>query len=112
MNLAAIRNRKKIEIIAKLRGAMRGVGCEVFLVGSWARGDFDASSDKDLLAIVDRQEDCDKVFDRLGLIGDDVLVFTRAEYQKRLAGGDTFVLSLDRDKVPLSTYDKAGENLA
>jgi hypothetical protein len=75
-------------------------------------GDFDTFSDKDLLAIVDRQEDCDKVFDRLGLIGDDVLVFTRAEYQKRLAGGDTFVLSLDRDKVPLSTDDKAGENLA
>jgi HEPN domain-containing protein len=31
MNLAAIRNRKRIEIIAKLREAMRRVGCEVFL---------------------------------------------------------------------------------
>jgi predicted nucleotidyltransferase len=60
MNLAAIRNRKRIEIIAKLRGAMRGVECEVFLVCSWARGDFDAFSDKDLLDIVDRQEDCER----------------------------------------------------
>jgi predicted nucleotidyltransferase len=85
MNLATLRNRKRTEIIAKLREAVKGVEGEVFLVGSWARGDFDSFSDKDLLALVDREDDRDRVFNHLDLIGDDVLVFTRAEYEKRLA---------------------------
>jgi hypothetical protein len=34
MNLATLRNRKRTEIIAKLREAVKGVEGEVFLVGS------------------------------------------------------------------------------
>jgi hypothetical protein len=38
MNLATLRNRKRTEIIAKLREAVKGIEGEVFLVGRGREG--------------------------------------------------------------------------
>jgi predicted nucleotidyltransferase len=81
--LAAIRERKRDAKLAQLRLGARAVvvahpGSEVWLFGSLARGDWDAYSDVDLLAIAPSKPAADALADALLSAGraDDVVALS------------------------------------
>lgn len=95
------------QIIARLR-AERPEVLDVRLFGSLARGDAMAFSDVDLLILIQADAEMDPIQRILRYLryfdlnrGVDILVFTAAEWQARLAQGDPFAQTLMRESISL-----------
>lgn len=104
--LAAIRERKRNAKLEQLRqGARAAIApypeAQVWLFGSLARGDWDAYSDVDLLAIAPTQAEAEALADELLGLGDDVLALSSEQWQQRCSGDDPYWRAIGRDALRL-----------
>jgi predicted nucleotidyltransferase len=107
-SLAAIRKQRRSARLEALRqGATAAVGghpgSEVWLFGSLARGDWDAFSDVDLLAIAPSQAAAEALADALltARLGDDVLPLSAERWQQLRASDDPYWQAIGRDALRL-----------
>lgn len=107
-SVAAIRERKREERIQALR-SQAGLllshfdGCSLWLFGSLARGDWDAFSDVDVLA-VGRDRGCaDRLADQVLTCGmaDDVIALTDRKWQELRQGHALYWRAIAADSVCL-----------
>jgi predicted nucleotidyltransferase len=78
-------------------------GTEVWLFGSLARGDWDARSDVDLLAVGPDQSAADQLADDLLAQGlaDDVIALSQGRWLERQRGDDPWWRGICRDAIRL-----------
>lgn len=107
--VAAIRERRRQQRIDQLCHASAAllqdpVGEEVWLFGSLARGDWDARSDVDLLAVAPDQAAAERLADFLleAGLGDDVIALSRERWQQRKSGNDPWWSGICRDALRLA----------
>lgn len=107
-SLAAIRERRRSARLDALRQGAAAVlsghpGGEVWLFGSLARGDWDACSDVDLLAVAPTRGAADVLADALlaAQLGDDVLALSHEQWQHLRAGDDPYWRAIGRDALRL-----------
>ena len=107
--VSAIRRRKRDARISLLRQQASALlmdhpNADLWLFGSWARGDWDAFSDVDLLAIAPSRGEANRLADAIlnGGIADDVLALTAQEWQDRRTGDDPYWRAIGRDALRLS----------
>jgi len=107
-SLAAIREQRRSSRLAELRAGATAVVAshpqgEVWLFGSLARGDWDAYSDVDLLAIAPSQQQADALADALlsAFLGDDVLALSLERWQQLRASDDPCWQAIGRDALRL-----------
>ncbi|MGB5135659.1 MAG: nucleotidyltransferase domain-containing protein [Prochlorococcaceae cyanobacterium] len=108
LNLASLRDHRRSALLEALRqGSEAAVaghpGSEVWLFGSLARGDWDAYSDVDLLAIAHSQATAEALADDLlaAHLGDDVLALTSEHWQRLKASDDPYWRAIGRDALRL-----------
>ena len=108
MTVADIRRRKQAERLKGLHQQASLVlaehpGGSLWLFGSWARGDWDAFSDVDLLAIAPNRSQASELADAVLDLGmaDDVLALTELEWQERRNGDDPYWRAIGLDAVRL-----------
>ncbi len=100
------------EIIALARLAARCMSesgqdvVRVLLFGSFARGDYSAKSDLDLLVVLGRQTDSagrrlDTPLPQTPAYPTDVLVYTESELQSALASADPFITRILAEAVEI-----------
>ncbi len=77
----------------------------LWLFGSWARGDWDGYSDVDVLAIAPNREAATGLAEAVLDLGmaDDVLALTEQEWMERRHGTDPYWRAIGRDALPLSS---------
>ena len=107
-SLAAIREKRLSARLTVLRAGAAVVaanhpGGEVWLFGSLARGDWDAYSDLDLLAIAPSQPEADALADALlgARLGDDVLALSQERWHQLRHGDDPYWQAIGRDALRL-----------
>ncbi len=107
-SLATLRDQRRSARLATLRqGAQQVVanhpGAEVWLFGSLARGDWDAYSDVDLLAIAPSQSSAQAMANDLlaARLGDDVLALTSERWQRLKASDDPYWRAIVHDAMRL-----------
>lgn len=107
-SLAAIREQRRSARLAALRqGAAALVAAhpagEVWLFGSLARGDWDACSDVDLLAVASSQAAAAALADALlaAGLGDDVLALSTERWQQLRASDDPYWRAIGREALRL-----------
>ena len=107
--LSAIRRRKRDARISLLRQQASALlkdhpNADLWLFGSWARGDWDAFSDVDLLAIAPSRGEANRLAEAVleGRIADDVLALTAQEWQQRRTGDDPYWSAIGRDALRLN----------
>jgi len=107
-SLAAIRTARRQERLSALRQgaattAAAWTNTEIWLFGSLARGDWDAYSDVDLLAIAPTQVAADALADALldSRLGDDVLALSQERWQQLRHGDDPYWRAIGRDALRL-----------
>ena len=103
-SLANLREQRHGARLTALRAGAAAVaaqhpGGEVWLFGSLARGDWDACSDVDLLAISPSQQQADALADGLlgARLGDDVLAISQERWQQLKGGNDPYWRAIGRD---------------
>ncbi len=106
--VAAIRERKREERVQALRSKASSLlshfdGCSLWLFGSLARGDWDAFSDVDVLAVGRDQGCADRLADQVLACGmaDDVITLTVQEWQKLRQGHDPYWRAIAADSLCL-----------
>lgn len=104
-----IRERLRSERIDSLRHAIFPLlagrsGVEVWLFGSLARGDWDARSDVDLLAVAPEQGAADQLADDLLGTGlaDDVIALSQGQWLQRKQGDDPWWRGISREAIRLA----------
>ena len=109
MTVADIRRRKQAERLKGLHQQASLVlaehpGASLWLFGSWARGDWDAFSDVDLLAIAPSRGEANRLAEAVLEAGmaDDVLALSDQEWQERRTGDDPYWSAIGRDALRLS----------
>ena len=109
MTVADIRRRKQAERLKGLHQQASSVlaehpGASLWLFGSWARGDWDAFSDVDLLAIAPSRGEANRLAEAVLEAGmaDDVLALSDQEWQERRTGDDPYWSAIGRDALRLS----------
>ncbi len=107
-SLAAIRTARRQERLSDLRQgaattAAAWTNAEIWLFGSLARGDWDAYSDVDLLAIAPTQVAADALADALleARLGDDVLALTHERWHQLRHGDDPYWRAIGREALRL-----------
>jgi len=107
--LTAIRERRRLTRLNELRQGAQAVGAgragvEVWLFGSLARGDWDAYSDVDLLAVAPSKALADQLADDLldARLGDDVIALTTERWQQLRSGDDPYWRAIGRDALCLN----------
>ena len=107
-SMQEIRQRLRGQRIEALRSGIAPLlagreGSEVWLFGSWARGDWDARSDVDLLAVAPHQSSADQLAeDLLGEgLADDVIGISLARWRERRQGDDPWWRGVGRDAIRL-----------
>ena len=107
-SLAAIREQRLSARLTVLRAGAAFVaanhpGGEVWLFGSLARGDWDAYSDVDLLAIAPTQVAADALADALldSRLGDDVLALTHERWHQLRNSDDPYWRAIGRAALRL-----------
>ena len=107
--VSAIRRRKRDQRIDLLRQQASALlmdhpNAHLWLFGSWARGDWDAFSDVDLLAIAPSRGEANRLADAALEAGmaDDVLALSDQEWQERRTGDDPYWSAIGRDALRLS----------
>ena len=105
MGIAAVREQRRNQRIERLAqdvgAAALPAGVRVYLVGSWARGDWSGASDIDLL-VIGPEAVLEEARSRLADLADDTICISDDQWAYRKAIGDPWVLGLQRDAVPLS----------
>lgn len=103
-----IRQRLRGERIETLRRTVEPLlggqpGAEVWLFGSLARGDWDARSDVDLLAIAEDQTAADHLAEQLLATGlaDDVIGLSQGRWLEHQRGVDPWWRGICRDAIRL-----------
>jgi predicted nucleotidyltransferase len=103
-SLAAIREKRRVARIAQLREGVTALlshhsSGEVWLFGSLARGDWDAYSDVDLLAIAPTQAAAEDLADALveAGLGDDVLALSQTRWQQLKGSDNPYWRAIARD---------------
>jgi tRNA nucleotidyltransferase (CCA-adding enzyme) len=83
-------------------------GAEVWLFGSLARGDWDARSDVDLLAVAPDQSAADQLADDLLGTGlaDDVIALSQGRWLERQRGDDPWWRGICRDALRLQPLQR------
>ena len=106
--VSAIRQRKRDARIRLLRQQASALlmdhpDAHLWLFGSWARGDWDAFSDVDLLAIAPSRGEANRLAEAVleGGMADDVLALTDQEWQERRTGNDPYWRAIGRDALQL-----------
>jgi predicted nucleotidyltransferase len=106
--IAEIREQQHLSRLLGLREAatdllMQHPGSSLWLFGSLARGDWDACSDIDLLAIAGDQVGADRLADAVLAQGlaDDVIALTTAAWQRLATGADPYWRAIGRDAIRL-----------
>ena len=106
--VAAIRERKWEERVQALRSQASSLlshfdGCSLWLFGSLARGDWDAFSDLDVLAVGRDQECADRLSDQVLACGmaDDVIALTDQTWHELRQGHDPYWRAIAADSVCL-----------
>ena len=109
MTVADIRRRKQAERLKGLHQKASLVlaehpGGSLWLFGSWARGDWDAFSDVDVLAVAPNRSQASELADAVLDLGmaDDVLALTELEWQERRNGDDPYWRAIGRDALRLN----------
>lgn len=81
---------------------------EVRLFGSLARGDYTGTSDVDVLILLKQTNETDPLRRILSFLpyfdlmrGTDLLVYTLAELEERLAAGDRFIQRIWAESIPI-----------
>jgi predicted nucleotidyltransferase len=104
--LAELRDKLRQERLGRLSASVAPLvagreGSEVWLFGSWARGDWDARSDVDLIAVAPLASEAESLADRLiqALLGDDVIALEASDWQARRSGGDPHWRAIGRDAI-------------
>jgi len=112
--LAAIREQRRIERLDRLRQAVASLMSDprqqqVWLFGSLARGDWDAYSDVDLLAVAPDQTAAEQLADALRAAGlaDNVIALSRERWQRCQSGDDPWWRGICRDAIPLAGVPSA-----
>ena len=107
-SLATLREQRHSARLTALRAGTAALaahhpGGEVWLFGSLARGDWDACSDVDLLAIAPSQPQADALADALlgACLGDDVLALSQERWQQLKGGDDPYWRAIGRDALRL-----------
>ena len=109
----SLREQHRLQLIGTLRNQARVLlvdpGQEVWLFGSWARGDWDARSDVDLLAVARDQVAAEAVADALRQagVGDDVMALSQERWRQRRCGQDPWWRGTGRDAIPLAAVASA-----
>ncbi len=110
ISLSALRNAKRNARLAALGEGVRRVlaahpGGEVWLFGSLARGDWDAYSDVDLLAIAPSQAEAEALADGLlgARLGDDVLALSQKRWRQLRESDDPHWRAIGRDALQLTS---------
>jgi len=108
-----IRQRLRDQRIESLRSRIEPLlagraGAEVWLFGSLARGDWDARSDVDLLAVAPDQNAADQLADVLLGTGlaDDVIGLSQGRWLERQRGDDPWWRGICRDAIRLQPIPK------
>ena len=108
-----IRQRLRSQRIDALRSAIEPLlagkaGAEVWLFGSLARGDWDARSDVDLLAVAPDQGTADHLSEALLGTGlaDDVIGLSQGRWLERQRGDDPWWRGICRDAIRLQPTQK------
>ena len=108
-----IRQRLRGQRIEVLRSSIEPLlagkaGSEVWLFGSLARGDWDARSDVDLLAVAPQQSAADQLAeDLLGAgLADDVIGISQGRWLERRRGDDPWWRGICRDAIRLQPTQK------
>jgi uncharacterized protein len=106
--LTQLREQRRQERIAQLRAAVQRLvaarpGWEVWLFGSWARGDWDARSDVDLLAVAPNRAEAEDLADSLlaARLADDAVPLDAAQWRQRQRGEDPYWRGICRDALRL-----------
>ena len=107
--VSAIRRRKRDARISLLREQACDLlkdhpNADLWLFGSWARGDWDAFSEVDVLAVAPNRSQASELADAVLDLGmaDDVLALTELEWQERRNGDDPYWSAIGRDALRLS----------
>ena len=105
----AIRAQRRQERLSQLQQGSQALLSDpahqqVWLFGSYARGDWDAYSDIDLLAVAPDQAAAVALSDRLRAagLGDDVIALSTSRWQQHQAGDDPLWRGICRDAVLLA----------
>jgi predicted nucleotidyltransferase len=108
-----IRQRLRDQRIESLRNSIEPLlagqaGAEVWLFGSLARGDWDARSDVDLLAVAPDQSAADQLADALlgSGLADDVIALSQGRWLERQRGDDRWWRGICRDAIQLQPTPK------
>jgi tRNA nucleotidyltransferase (CCA-adding enzyme) len=103
-----IRQRLRGQRIETLRSGIEPLlvgrlGAEVWLFGSLARGDWDARSDVDLLAVAPNQSAADQLAEALlgAGLADDVIGISQGRWLERQRGDDPWWRGICRDAILL-----------
>ena len=109
VTVAEIRGRKQAHRILVLRAHAQHVlehypGCSLWLFGSLARGDWDAFSDVDVLAVAPERPLALELAERVLSQGlaDDALPLTLDEWEQRQGGGDLYWSAIAKDALCLA----------
>lgn len=107
--VAEIRGRKQAQRIQGLRAHAQRLleqypGCSLWLFGSLARGDWDAFSDVDVLAVAPERPLALDLAERVLSQGlaDDALPLTLDEWEQRQAEGDLYWSAIAKDALCLA----------
>jgi predicted nucleotidyltransferase len=104
----SLREQRRLDRIGSLRDQARVLlldpGQQVWLFGSWARGDWDARSDVDLLAVAPDQVAAEALADALreARVGDDVMALSQERWRQRRCGQDPWWRGIGRDAILLA----------
>ncbi|WP_175628258.1 nucleotidyltransferase domain-containing protein [Thioalkalivibrio denitrificans] len=100
-----VRQQRLVEALReRVRAALNAsppIAARVYLFGSWATGNFDGESDVDLLIIATDESDVREAQRRLMEVGDDVLAFSRQDWERRVSGNSPFVERLVSERLLL-----------
>ena len=108
-HLRAERRRERLQALQQGADALVAgrLGWEVWLFGSWARGDWDSRSDVDLIAVAPTREEADSFADGLlsACLGDDVIALDAAQWQERRHSQDPHWRGIARDSIRLTPQE-------
>ena len=108
-SVALIRERKRTERLAQLRSNAEAVvsqcpGSSLWLFGSLARGDWDAYSDVDMLAVAGDQATADQLAEAALAMGmaDDALALSTTDWLQQSQSQDPYWRAIAKDALCLA----------
>ena len=107
--VAEIRLQKREQRLSRLQEEAQQLivsypGCSLWLFGSLARGDWDAYSDVDMLAVAPTPREADQLADAVlsQQLADDVLALSTTEWERLRCSHDPYWQAISRDALCLA----------